>query len=119
MEVKLSIILTSHLSDIQCELGLPATGFTSRKINFIKYLIFKYPDTRVEVDPNKEWEEFEKKFPLIQDMLVEKLEPGQIVRVNSSAKEVTGVFMEGSEVRIVFVDGSARKFNRGQRLVLC
>ena len=58
MEVRVSIVIMSHLSDIQ-DGGLRGNEW---KINFVKYLVSKFPDTSVEIDADEVFEEFSKKF---------------------------------------------------------
>ena len=56
------MIIMSHLSDIQEEIGTskPAQGFYMKeKLNFVKHLLLRYPDTTIEVYPNIEWERFQ------------------------------------------------------------
>lgn len=64
METKVSMIIMSHLSDIQegdYSMGENNVEYLrNERINFIKWLVLKYPDTRVEIDPNAEYAEFEK-----------------------------------------------------------
>ena len=54
MPVKASMVIMSHLSDIQ-EIS---DQETRQKINFAKFLLLKYKNTDTEIDPNKEWSEF-------------------------------------------------------------
>jgi hypothetical protein len=65
MKVKLSVgkvssLIASHLSDVQ-ELALMGRcAGSNEKINFVKYLLFRHPDTDVIVDADQEWKEFDK-----------------------------------------------------------
>lgn len=67
--LKVSMIILSHVSDIQ-EIGIGTQHRDSsivkefnQKINFIKYLILTYPNTNVEINPNRVWNQFLKKHP--------------------------------------------------------
>jgi hypothetical protein len=65
MPISLSakLVIFSHLSDAQ-ELAYaedPIPGIN--RINFAKFLISKYPDTSVEIDPDKEYQEFITQHP--------------------------------------------------------
>jgi len=58
MTTTLSLVINSHLSDVQ-------TGLLSRldihnRCNFIKWLILINKDLRSEIDANKEWNIFTK-----------------------------------------------------------
>lgn len=53
-EVKVSMVLYSHLSDLQ-ELG---NDETRDKINFIKFLLDKYMINKEYIDPDAEYKEF-------------------------------------------------------------
>lgn len=56
----------SHLSDIQ-EMQSMMHGSNEKdvnhKINFVKFLIQRYPNTLDKIDPDKEYEDFKKKHP--------------------------------------------------------
>ena len=54
MKTKVSMIMMSHLSDVQGN-NLPPVSLNNR-INFVKYLIIKFPNTDTEIDPDKEYE---------------------------------------------------------------
>ena len=56
MNIKVRIIIASHLSDVQ-------TGFLSpedvnHRLNFCKYLLSVYPDTNQEVDADAAYNDF-------------------------------------------------------------
>jgi len=56
------MIIMSHLSDIQEEIGTskPAQGFYMReKLNFVKYLLMRYTDTTTEIYADVEWTRFQ------------------------------------------------------------
>jgi hypothetical protein len=55
MKVKVSMIILSHLSDIQEDLTAPQTN---TRINLIKYLTLRYTNTDTEVDPYVVYKEF-------------------------------------------------------------
>lgn len=66
MPIPLSVklVIFGHLSDTQ-ELarmeGNPVNQIN--RINFVKFLIYKFPDTSVEIDPDKEYQEFITQHP--------------------------------------------------------
>jgi hypothetical protein len=51
-----SMVIMSHLSDL-ADITFDFSEKRNR-INFIKFLIFKYPDTRVAINPDAEYELF-------------------------------------------------------------
>jgi hypothetical protein len=55
MKLKVSMIILSHLSDVQ-ENGNP--DYTNLRINFVKYLVLNYKNTNTEVDPYVVYKEF-------------------------------------------------------------
>lgn len=57
MEVKVSIVIASHLSDVAIEMNHNQT-LALYRLNFVKYLVFKYPNTDVEIDVNKVFDDF-------------------------------------------------------------
>lgn len=66
MNLKVSMIIMSHLSDVQDTnmfANFKAEKIRTNKINFVKHLIMKYPDTSVEINADEEYEAFIKKFP--------------------------------------------------------
>lgn len=66
MEIKARIVIMSHLSDIQ-EMQTKLHGSNEKdinhKINFVKFLIQRYPNTLDTLDPDKNYEDFKRKFP--------------------------------------------------------
>lgn len=65
MKTKAQIIIMSHLSDAQFLNGVE--GETARlhiHINFAKFLLLKFPDTSVEIDPDAEYEIFCEKYKI-------------------------------------------------------
>lgn len=65
MKTKASTVIMSHLSDVQSAPLTPEAK--NRRINFVKFLVLKYPDTRTEIDADKEWNEFKEKHPALKD----------------------------------------------------
>lgn len=64
MTTKASIVVMSHLSDVQEEIsmGYAANG-TNFHINFVKYIILQTNNNlNVEIDPNAMWDEFCDKY---------------------------------------------------------
>jgi hypothetical protein len=60
MKLKVSMIILSHLSDVQEDLTSPQT---KTRINFVKYLTLKYTNTDTEIDPDIVYKEFIAKHP--------------------------------------------------------
>lgn len=56
---QVSIILMSHLSNMPMLAGRSLWVMTE----FCKFLVMKYKDTSVEIDPEAEFIEFETKYP--------------------------------------------------------
>ncbi len=61
MKLKVSIIIMSHLSDVQTDIF--AHKENRHKLNFVKFLVLKHKDTSVEVDADAEYSEFKQKHP--------------------------------------------------------
>ncbi len=60
MELPVRLVIASHLSDIQEE----SIGDKHRQvINFIKHLVFEFPNTYDEIDVDAEWERFKVIYP--------------------------------------------------------
>jgi hypothetical protein len=55
------MIIMSQLSDVQENQRLMHQEDNNKRINFVKYLLLKYPRTDVLIDEEKEYEEFETK----------------------------------------------------------
>ena len=65
MQTKVSLIISSHLSDInenRCDVSDLALNETSNRINFIKYLMNKHPNINDVVNADDEWENFKKLY---------------------------------------------------------
>jgi len=62
---KESLIISSHLNDIQEIIAGNDNSFINHKINFVKYLVMNYKDTSVEINPNEVYTEFLEKFPTL------------------------------------------------------
>jgi hypothetical protein len=65
MKERARMVIMSHLSDAQELNGV--SGKTARvhiHINFAKFLILKYADTDVEIDPDAEYAEFCTKYKI-------------------------------------------------------
>lgn len=68
MEVKVRIVMMSHLSDAQELTGLIKPDVAHRvlsdrinhHINFVKWLMLKFPDTNTEIDADAEYELYKK-----------------------------------------------------------
>ena len=62
MKVKVKIVIFSHLSDVQegfnCAYSWEENNERNKRINFVKWLIQKYLDLEVEIDPDKDYKEF-------------------------------------------------------------
>ena len=63
MNLKVSMIIMSHLSDAQALNGSIKIGRIHIHLNFVKYLVLKYPNTDVEIDADEEYNEFLEKHP--------------------------------------------------------
>ncbi len=60
MKLSVKMIIFSHLSDVQEN---PTSEFNRGKLNFVKFLLQRHPDTGVKVDADYEWTEFKKEHP--------------------------------------------------------
>lgn len=62
---KVKMIIISHLSDIEETEGLNLTPKKEirKRINFIKYLVMKFPNTNEIIDVDKEFDLFLEKHP--------------------------------------------------------
>ena len=60
--VKVSLAIQSQLDDALYVLSLyDASNYadaTSKRLNFVKYLIHHFPDTNQEIDANQQWDNF-------------------------------------------------------------
>ena len=59
MKAKVSMIILSHLSNVQEMIyGNSTPDYENASINFVKYLILKYKDTDTEINPKLAFDEF-------------------------------------------------------------
>jgi len=58
MKTKLSIVISSHLSDVQT--GQLKANDVNNRLNFIKWLMVKHKNLTEEIDAKAYWEEFTK-----------------------------------------------------------
>lgn len=59
MIIKAQIVVMSHLSDIDTELGFNISNNISSRINFVKFIIMKCNgDLNIEINPDELWNEF-------------------------------------------------------------
>lgn len=58
MQVKLSIVICTHLSDIQT--GVLDSKTVNNKLNFVKWLSVRNSDLKADIDADHQWEEFTK-----------------------------------------------------------
>lgn len=62
MEAKVSMVIMSHLSDLQGHEVSMSPKERQLRFNFVKYLIMEFKDTDTYIDPNKEFMNFQIKF---------------------------------------------------------
>jgi hypothetical protein len=60
MNVKVKILIMSHLSDVQ---EVPNLIENQNKLNFAKYLVMVYSDTNVYVNADTVYNEFKELYP--------------------------------------------------------
>lgn len=60
MYIRVNLVVMSHLSDIQAN---PNNESNNTKINFVKFLLSRYPNTCDKIDADIEFEAFSKKYP--------------------------------------------------------
>ena len=60
MKVKCKIVIMSHLSDVQemIQFTVHNSPDVQIRLNFVKHLLLKFPDTDTEIYPDVEWENF-------------------------------------------------------------
>jgi hypothetical protein len=63
MKTKVRMVIMSHLSDVQ-ENWRDTSNNT--RLNFAKWLLLRYPDTSVEIDPDVQFSLFMKQYYKIQ-----------------------------------------------------
>jgi hypothetical protein len=58
MIIRVNTIIQSHLSDVMVEMYLDNKGNAPERLQFVKYLINRFPDTNEEIDVDTIYEEF-------------------------------------------------------------
>jgi hypothetical protein len=58
MIISADIVIQSHLSDAMIEMYTDSRGNASLRLQFVKYLINKFPNTEEEIDVDEVYEEF-------------------------------------------------------------
>jgi len=58
MNIKVSMVIMSHLSDIQEDISN-----VRNRVDFIKFMVMKYKNTETEIDADVEYDLFISKFP--------------------------------------------------------
>ena len=58
MIISADIVIQSHLSDAMIEMYTDSRGNASERLQFVKYLISRFPDTNEEIDVEAIYEEF-------------------------------------------------------------
>jgi hypothetical protein len=58
MELRVSLVIQSHLSDAMIEMGF-APETAQQRLRFVKYLINIFPDTDKKVDIDEVYKQFE------------------------------------------------------------
>ena len=58
MIISVNIVIQSHLSDAMIEMYTDSRGNASERLQFVKYLISRFPDTNEEIDVDAVYEEF-------------------------------------------------------------
>lgn len=58
MIISVNIVIHSHLSDAMIEMYTDSRGNASERLQFVKYLINRFPDTNEEIDVDSVYEEF-------------------------------------------------------------
>jgi hypothetical protein len=58
MIISADIVIQSHLSDAMIEMYTDSRGNASERLQFVKYLISRFPDTNEEIDVDAVYEEF-------------------------------------------------------------
>ena len=60
-EVKVSLVIQSHLDDIMLEMEInPAQA--EKRLRFVKYLIHVYPNTNIKIDIDEVYNEFKSRL---------------------------------------------------------
>ena len=58
MIIRVNTVIHSHLSDTMIEMYTDSRGNASLRLQFVKYLINKFPNTEEEIDVDEVYEEF-------------------------------------------------------------
>ena len=58
--IKVSIVILSHLSDVQAMIGSNEVEGINERLNFVKYLTITYENNKSEINPDVVFEEFKK-----------------------------------------------------------
>jgi hypothetical protein len=58
MIIRVNTIIQSHLSDVMVEMYLDNKGNAPERLQFVKYLIVRFPDTKEEIDIDEIYDEF-------------------------------------------------------------
>jgi hypothetical protein len=58
MIIRVNTVIQSHLSDTMIEMYTDSRGNASERLQFVKYLINRFPDTNEEIDVNAVYKEF-------------------------------------------------------------
>ena len=58
MIISVNIVIHSHLSDAMIEMYTDSRGNASERLQFVKYLINRFPDTNEEIDVDSVYKEF-------------------------------------------------------------
>jgi hypothetical protein len=58
MIIRVNTIIQSHLSDVMVEMYLDNKGNAPERLQFVKYLIVRFPDTKEEIDVDEIYDEF-------------------------------------------------------------
>lgn len=59
MKVKVRLVMMSHLSDVQMFLLTDDTA--NERLDFVKFLLLKFPNTDTEIDADAEWALFQER----------------------------------------------------------
>jgi len=66
---KVEMIVMSHLNDAMLEMHMESLKDQAyMRLRFVKYLIFHYPDTTVEIDVKAEFKKFQSEESVIENL---------------------------------------------------